>query len=72
MAREALAAFALVCKYEEQERTFSSTRTLSIGKGALLKGGKVHLISMLTILTEINKHSYYFGCGLDWPDKFAI
>jgi hypothetical protein len=72
MAREALAAFALVCKYEEQERTFASTRTSSIGKGPLLKGEKVYLISMLTILTEINKHSYYFGYSLDWLDQLAI
>ncbi|MEY3887692.1 MAG: hypothetical protein RL650_1784 [Pseudomonadota bacterium] len=72
MGRGAFATLALVWTYEEQERAFASTRTLSIGKGALLKSEKAHLISMLTILTGINKYSYYFRCGLKWLDKWTI
>jgi hypothetical protein len=49
MAEEAFAALALVCKDEEQERAFASTRTASIGKYAPLACCR----------KPFNKYAYY-------------
>ncbi len=54
---------AHVLKNEEQELAFASTRTLSIGNPSGEIGNLAQLISMLTILTEINKYSYYLCHG---------
>jgi len=49
MAVEALAALALVCEYEEQERAFASMRSVSICKP-----------SRFALMAEpFNKYAYY-------------